>query len=92
MKDSKKVVPYIDMPLQHISDNVLKAMRRNVKREAQRELISRLRDIPSMVLRTVFISGFPGETDADHADLGVGFEAAGVVAAGGEDDGHVAVL
>lgn len=69
VKDSKKVVPYIDMPLQHISDNVLKAMRRNVKREAQRELISRLRDIPSMVLRTVFISGFPGETDADHADL-----------------------
>jgi ribosomal protein S12 methylthiotransferase len=69
MRDSNKVVPYMDMPLQHISDNILKRMRRNVKRDAQRALIARLRDIPDMVLRTVFITGFPGETDADFAEL-----------------------
>jgi ribosomal protein S12 methylthiotransferase len=69
LRDSKKVVPYVDMPLQHISDDILRAMRRNVKREAQRELIGRLREIPGMVLRTVFISGFPGETQAHHEEL-----------------------
>ncbi len=69
IRDSDKVVPYVDMPLQHISDHILKAMRRNVKRDAQRELIAKLRDVPDMVLRTVFITGFPGETDADFNDL-----------------------
>lgn len=67
--DSNKVLPYVDMPLQHIADGVLKAMRRNVKRDAQRDLIRRLRDVPGMVLRTVFITGFPGETDADFQEL-----------------------
>jgi ribosomal protein S12 methylthiotransferase len=69
IRDSEKVIPYVDMPLQHISDHILKAMRRNVKRDAQRELIAKLRDVPEMVLRTVFITGFPGETDDDFNEL-----------------------
>lgn len=64
-----KVIPYVDMPLQHISDGMLKAMRRATRRSSQQEIIAKLRAIDGMVLRTVFISGFPGETDADHAEL-----------------------
>ncbi len=69
IEDSGKVLPYVDMPLQHVSDHLLKAMRRNVRRDAQRELIARLRNVPDMVLRTVFITGFPGETEDDFAEL-----------------------
>ncbi len=67
--NSTKVLPYVDMPLQHIADPILKAMRRNVRRERQETLISRLRAIPGMVLRTTFITGFPGETDKDFQAL-----------------------
>ena len=66
---SERVLPYIDMPLQHISAPILKRMRRNIKRDAQRELLARLRQVPGMVLRTTFIVGFPGETDADFREL-----------------------
>lgn len=66
---ANKVLPYVDMPLQHISDPILKNMRRNVRREKQTELIKRLRAIPGMVLRTTFITGFPGETDEDFQQL-----------------------
>lgn len=69
IEDSGKVLPYVDMPLQHVSDDLLKAMRRNIKRDAQRELIARLREVPGMVIRTVFITGFPGETDAHFDEL-----------------------
>ncbi|MGE3108628.1 MAG: 30S ribosomal protein S12 methylthiotransferase RimO [Phycisphaerales bacterium] len=66
----KRVLPYIDMPLQHASNAMLKAMRRNVTREHQAELVHRLRErIPGMAIRTTFISGFPGETDDDHRQL-----------------------
>lgn len=69
IRQSDKVVRYIDMPLQHVSERILKEMRRNISRDAQRTLLDRLRDIDGMVLRSTFISGFPGETDADHAEL-----------------------
>src|SRR5690606_7689483 len=78
------VVPYIDIPLQHASDRVLAAMRRNVTAAQQRALIEKLRDrIPGMAIRTTFISGFPGETEDDHRQLlefveEVGFDALGV--------------
>ncbi len=64
-----KVVPYVDMPLQHVTDRMLKSMRRATRRATQEELIARLRGIDGMVLRTVFITGFPGETDEDFAEL-----------------------
>lgn len=63
---SRHVIPYIDMPLQHISDPMLKLMRRETSREHIENLIQRMRaGIPGLVLRTTFIVGFPGETEED---------------------------
>jgi ribosomal protein S12 methylthiotransferase len=78
------LVPYIDIPLQHASNRMLSAMRRNVTAEHQRGLIEKLRErIPGMAIRTTFISGFPGETEEDHQELlrfveEVGFDMLGV--------------
>ena len=60
--DSKKVLPYIDMPLQHIADDMLRGMKRGVGEKGTRALLSRLREaMPSLVIRTTFITGYPGE-------------------------------
>jgi len=65
-----KVVPYIDMPLQHISDPILKAMRRGVSGERTRKLLTKLRTrIPDVAIRTGFIVGFPGETEENFEEL-----------------------
>lgn len=64
-----KLLPYVDMPLQHISDRILQSMRRNVRRDAQAALLAKLRAVPGMVLRTTFIAGYPGETEAEHQEL-----------------------
>jgi len=64
------VVKYLDMPLQHISDRVLGRMRRHTTRRDLETLIERLRRrVPGIALRTTLISGFPGETDAEHEEL-----------------------
>ena len=64
------VLPYIDIPLQHASDKMLKAMRRNVTADVQSSLLERLRDrIPGVGIRTTMITGFPGETEDDHQEL-----------------------
>ncbi|RME76298.1 MAG: 30S ribosomal protein S12 methylthiotransferase RimO [Planctomycetota bacterium] len=64
-----KVVKYVDMPLQHIADPVLRAMRRPPRARTE-ALLERLRErIPGLVLRTTFICGFPGETERDHEEL-----------------------
>ncbi|MEO0512227.1 MAG: 30S ribosomal protein S12 methylthiotransferase RimO [Planctomycetota bacterium] len=79
-----RLLPYIDIPLQHASQSMLDQMRRRVSAEQQLWLMHKLRDaIPGMVIRTTFISGFPGETEADHEQLlgfidEVGFDAVGV--------------
>jgi ribosomal protein S12 methylthiotransferase len=68
--NSPKIIPYLDMPLQHINDVMLRRMQRRVKRAATEELIGKLRArIPNLVLRTTFIVGFPGETDEQFAEL-----------------------
>ena len=65
-----KVVPYIDLPLQHAADGVLKRMRRPGSRASYERLLLGLRDrLPGVTLRTTFIAGFPGETEADFAEL-----------------------
>jgi len=69
MASGQRLLPYVDMPLQHVSERILKAMRRNTTRDKQRRLIDKLRDIPGLTLRTTFITGFPGETDADFQEL-----------------------
>ncbi|MDX1649285.1 MAG: 30S ribosomal protein S12 methylthiotransferase RimO [Myxococcota bacterium] len=67
---ARRVLPYVDVPLQHASDAVLARMRRGVTRERQRRLVERLRaGIPDVTLRTTYIVGFPGETDADFREL-----------------------
>ena len=66
----QNVLPYIDMPLQHINDEVLNNMRRKTSRNLIETLLGKLRDrIPGMTIRTTFISGYPGETDAQHQEL-----------------------
>jgi ribosomal protein S12 methylthiotransferase len=67
---SRHVVPYIDMPLQHIDEGMLASMRRETSREHIEDLIGRLRaGIPGLTLRTTFIVGFPGETDQQFESL-----------------------
>jgi ribosomal protein S12 methylthiotransferase len=67
---SRKIVPYLDMPLQHASDPVLKRMQRRVARGPTEELLGKLRgSIPDLVLRTTFITGFPGETRPQFEEL-----------------------
>jgi ribosomal protein S12 methylthiotransferase len=70
IKNNEKVCNYLDIPLQHISDNILKSMRRGITSKQTRELLSRLREkIPELVLRTTFIVGYPGETDKEFREL-----------------------
>lgn len=70
MAASKKICRYIDLPLQHISDKILQAMRRGNTKKQTLELIGKLRAmIPGVVLRTSFIVGFPGETEEDFEEL-----------------------
>ena len=67
---ARRVLPYVDMPLQHGSDRMLRAMRRGTTAERQRKLVAKLRErIPRLALRTTFIVGFPGERDEDFRDL-----------------------
>ncbi|HEY1603305.1 MAG TPA: 30S ribosomal protein S12 methylthiotransferase RimO [Pirellulales bacterium] len=67
---AKRIVPYLDMPLQHINDTMLKRMQRRVARSETEELLKKLRGaIPDLVMRTTFIAGFPGETDEQFAEL-----------------------
>ncbi len=106
LADAGNLLPYLDIPLQHGSDNMLKAMRRNVTRSQQADLCHKLRErIGGMAIRTTFITGFPGETQADHDELlgfieEIGFDAVGcfqyskepgTVAGRMEDDPDLAV-
>jgi ribosomal protein S12 methylthiotransferase len=70
MAECDKVCNYIDLPLQHASDAVLKRMKRPGTRKAYDRLLTRIRDrVPGVAFRTTFIVGFPGETDADVDEL-----------------------
>ncbi len=70
MATAKKIIPYLDMPLQHVNDSMLRRMSRKVDRAATEGLLGRLRQaMPNLTLRTTFIVGFPGETEAEFAEL-----------------------
>lgn len=70
MANLPHVLPYIDIPLQHASDSILKSMRRNVSAKTQSTLLHKLRNrIPDVGIRTTLITGFPGETKDDHQTL-----------------------
>jgi ribosomal protein S12 methylthiotransferase len=67
---SRRIVPYLDMPLQHINDRMLRRMQRRVNRHDTEELLAKLRSrIPNLVLRTTLITGFPGETEEEFEEL-----------------------
>ncbi len=77
LASSPKVIPYLDMPLQHINDRMLRAMNRRHTRAETEAIVGRLREtIPGLVLRTTFIVGFPGETEAEFEELLAYVEAA----------------
>lgn len=70
MKEEKKICHYLDLPIQHASDRILKRMGRRTSKAQLVGIITKLRrEIPDIVLRTSLITGFPGETDEDHQEL-----------------------
>lgn len=70
IKTEKKICNYLDIPIQHASDSVLKRMGRRTNRQQLINMINKLRtEIPDIALRTTLISGFPGETEEDHEEL-----------------------
>jgi ribosomal protein S12 methylthiotransferase len=67
---SKRIIPYLDLPLQHINDTMLRRMQRRVAKAPTEELLAKLRlRIENLVMRTTFITGFPGETDEQFEEL-----------------------
>ena len=70
MRDNPRILKYIDMPIQHISDHMLRAMNRHGDKQMILDVISKLRrEIPDITIRTTFIVGFPGETEEDFIEL-----------------------
>jgi ribosomal protein S12 methylthiotransferase len=70
LASSRKILHYLDLPLQHINDKILRRMKRQVTRAETERLLDGLRErIPEVVLRTTLITGFPGETDAQFEEL-----------------------
>lgn len=70
MNEHPNVCKYLDMPLQHGSTRMLKAMRRGITREKTEDLVAAIRDkVPGIALRTTLISGYPGETEADFQEM-----------------------
>jgi len=70
INESESVIPYLDMPLQHISDSMLRRMKRGKGGESTKSLLRRLRkEVPGLTVRTTFITGMPGETESDFEEL-----------------------
>jgi ribosomal protein S12 methylthiotransferase len=98
MRDKKNVCNYLDMPLQHISDNMLKSMRRGITKEKTIALVNSIRDqVPGIAMRTTLISGYPGETEKDHEEMmqwveETKFERLGVFTYSHEENTHAFTL
>ncbi len=70
MNERENICKYLDMPLQHISDSMLKSMRRGTTRQKTNDLISEIRSkVPGIALRTTLIGGYPGETESDFEEM-----------------------
>ena len=98
IREEEKIVKYIDLPLQHCSGRILRAMNRRGDKESLLALIDRIRErIPGVILRTTLIAGFPGETDEDFEELcdfvaKARFERLGCFAYSQEEDTPAAIL
>ncbi len=92
IKEEEKICKYLDLPIQHASDRILKRMGRRTSKAQLKEIVEKLRrEIPDMALRTTLISGFPGETSEDHEELmefvdEMEFQRLGVFAYSAEED------
>ncbi len=92
IRDNPRILKYIDLPMQHISDNMLTAMNRHGDSKMIKDIVAKLRrEIPDITIRTTFIVGFPGETDEDFEELcefvkDSKFERAGVFTYSREED------
>lgn len=70
MRDKKNICNYLDIPLQHISDNMLKSMKRGTNKQKTIDLVNTIRDkVPGIAIRTTLICGYPGETEKDHEEM-----------------------
>jgi len=98
IRNNPKVCRYIDIPLQHVSDEVLKSMRRGVNKEKTYRLVNTFRDkVPDMAIRTTLISGYPGETQEHHEELlrfveDMRFDRLGVFTYSHEENTHAFLL
>lgn len=92
IKEEKKVCHYLDLPIQHANDEILKRMGRHTSRRQLTDIIEKLREeIPDIAIRTTLITGFPGETDKQHEELmefvdGMEFDRLGVFTYSPEED------
>ena len=98
IRNNPKVCRYIDIPLQNVSDDVLKSMRRGVNKEKTYRLVNTFRDkVPDMAIRTTLISGYPGETRKHHEELlrfveDMRFDRLGVFTYSHEENTHAYLL
>lgn len=70
MNERQNICKYLDMPLQHITDNMLKSMRRGITKQKTTDLVNQIRDkVPDIAMRTTLICGYPGETEADFEEM-----------------------
>jgi ribosomal protein S12 methylthiotransferase len=98
MAERSNICKYLDMPIQHITDNVLKAMRRGITKRRTLELVDQIRStVPGIALRTTVLVGHPGETEADMDELLAAlellkFERLGVFTYSHEDNTHAYTL
>jgi ribosomal protein S12 methylthiotransferase len=98
MRSHPNICKYLDMPLQHVSDKMLQSMRRGTTKAKTHQLVERIREkVPGIALRTTLITGYPGETEADHEEMlrWVGetrFERLGVFTYSHEENTHAFAL
>ncbi|MFY8184877.1 MAG: radical SAM protein, partial [Bacteroidia bacterium] len=98
MKKYDNVCKYLDMPLQHISDNMLKSMRRGITKQKTIDIVNEIRDkVPGIALRTTLIAGYPGETEKDHEEMlkwveETKFERLGIFTYSHEENTHAHLL
>lgn len=98
IRDEEKIVPYLDLPIQHAADGILKRMGRRTTNADLRRIITKLRaEIPEIALRTSLITGFPGETEEEHQELyrfvnEMEFDRLGVFTYSQEEDTPAAIM
>jgi ribosomal protein S12 methylthiotransferase len=94
MKERKNICNYLDMPLQHITDNMLKSMRRGTTKQKTIDLVNEMRaKVPGIAIRTTLIAGYPGEAQKDHEEMlewveQTRFERLGIFAYSHEENTH----